>query len=336
MAMYVIRPAKLSDFDSLLRFAEQSGVGMTHLPCQESLLRQKLANLTAVSTLKNQDYLFVLADSENDNLGGTSGVNASVGSTETFHVFSIENMPPLSSRTPLMLENRLLRLKEYQEGPSELCSLFLSPQLRSGGWGKLLSWSRFLFMANFPDRFQSTTMANIRGVIKDDSSIFWEGLGRCFLDMNFTEMMKFRLGHQIKAAEIFPSFPLPVALLSQETRKVMGQAYSQSEPALKMLLEEGFEFLHEIDPYDGGPIIQASTANILAIKNSAVGMVGEIKSSNEEKHGIYSIICNTKLDFRACYGYVKVLSGNNIALAKEVASALQVEIGSHVRYLNIK
>ena len=336
--MRVIRPVKLSDLKALQSFAERSGVGMTHLPNQETLLRSKLQNSIASFTtpsgpLPKGDYLFVLTNSDGDQPGGTCGINASAGSIDPFHVFSVEKMPSLSPRIPPSSENRLLKLKAYQNGPTEICALFLLPELRSGGWGKLLSWSRFLFMASFPDRFQSVSFANMRGFIENNSSIFWDGLGRCFLNMDFAEMMKFRLSNQIQASEIFPNFPIPVALLSKQAQQAIGEVYAQSKPALAMLLAEGFAYAHEIDPYDGGPIIKANTADILAVKNSVIGTVSQIEPTEQDSR--QAILCNAKLDFRACYGSVKVISGNNIALANDVASALQVNVGDNVRYLDM-
>ena len=49
-------------------------------------------------------------------------------------------------------------------GTAELCSLFLHPDWRRDGNGSLLSKSRFLFLAEFPEYFSPRVIAEMRGV----------------------------------------------------------------------------------------------------------------------------------------------------------------------------
>ena len=49
------------------------------------------------------------------------------------------------------------------DGYSELASLFLAPDARGGGLGRLLSFGRLAFMSQHADRFAPRYMADIRG-----------------------------------------------------------------------------------------------------------------------------------------------------------------------------
>ncbi|WP_459617680.1 arginine N-succinyltransferase, partial [Enterobacter hormaechei] len=64
-------------------------------------------------------------------------------------------------------------------GNSELCSLFLHADHRSGLNGKLLSRARFLFIAEFRHLFGDKLIAEMRGMSDEEGrSPFWESLGR--------------------------------------------------------------------------------------------------------------------------------------------------------------
>ena len=64
-------------------------------------------------------------------------------------------------------EIQVLHLVRQHSGPCEICSLFLAPEHRraGGNLSRLLSLSRFLFMAEFAKTFEPTVIAEGPGVI---------------------------------------------------------------------------------------------------------------------------------------------------------------------------
>ena len=58
-------------------------------------------------------------------------------------------------------EIQTLALVEEHNGPCEIGSLFLHPDYRRNGTGRMLSASRFLFMAEHKHRFETQVIAEM-------------------------------------------------------------------------------------------------------------------------------------------------------------------------------
>ena len=46
------------------------------------------------------------------------------------------------------------------------------------------------------------------------------------------------------------------------------------------------------------------------------------------------LLCNNHIDFRACYGTMKILANNSVVLPADIAEGLNVQKGSEVRYVD--
>ncbi len=335
--MYVIRPAEPKDLEDILRFSLAAGIGMTHLPGRKDVL-EKLINKSADSfkesspKIKDEEYMFVLEDLSNHKVGGTCAIHATTGS-RPFYIYRLEKLLPKSKDLAKPKENRVLRLTYYVKGPTEICGLYLQPEYRKEGLGKFLSHSRFFFIANHPERFAKNVIANMRGVIHENSAPFWEAIGRHFLDTDLEKMMKMRIDNEHLVEEIFPPYPICVAILPKEAQEVIGKVHEDTIPALAILEKEGFKFADEIDPVDGGPIVTCSTKELLTAKQSNVCIVSEIISNALEAPPY--LISNTKLAFRACLGTLQMIDEKQVALPAEIAEGLQVQKGDQIRYLKL-
>jgi len=152
--MVVIRPINLSDLPALESLSALTGFGLTTLPRDQKLLRKRIRDsLHGFEKLSDEDppggetYLFVLEDLETGKVVGTSGIVSKVGGFEPFYAYRIETSIHASQQLNVRKEIRTLHLVEEHDGPCEIGSLFLSPDYRKDGNGRLLSLARFLFMA---------------------------------------------------------------------------------------------------------------------------------------------------------------------------------------------
>ena len=66
------------------------------------------------------------------------------------YYYEIKNSIHNSEDLGVHKEIPVLHSRVEHDGPSEIGSLFLSPDYWGGGIGRLLSMSRFLFIASFP------------------------------------------------------------------------------------------------------------------------------------------------------------------------------------------
>lgn len=333
----IIRPVTLKDLEGVEKCAHTAGPGLSHLPKRNDALEHKVqdamnAFAKEVTEPENEEYLFVLADHKTGQIGGTCGIYSRTGTPVPFYSYRIEHAPPLPNNLPGPTENRILHVKCYQSGPTEICALYLLPEFRKEGLGKLLSLNRFLFMASHPHRFTHDVIANMRGVIDQHTSQFWENVGMHFLNLPFEEVMSLRAVSEQFIPYILPQYPVYVTLLPPIVGQVIGATHAHTKPALSMLLHEGFQYIEEIDPFDGGPIISAELQNIRTVKNSIVGQVEKI-SSEPIASGNY-LVSNTRIDFRACYSPLISTPEHKLTIPAEVAEALQIEKGDALRYIS--
>src|SRR6202012_5011720 len=117
--------------------------------------------------------------------------------------------------------------------------LFLAPAYRKDGNGRLLSMSRFLFMAEHPDYVDPTIIAEMRGVVDDQGhSPFWEAVGRHFFDIDFPTADYLSMVNKRFIADLMPKHPIYITLLPREAQAVIGKVHDQTEPAMAMLQQE--------------------------------------------------------------------------------------------------
>jgi arginine N-succinyltransferase len=334
----VVRPIRESDYETFEKFAMTAGAGVTSLPKQSGLLRKKLdralASFNSTEPCDDGLYLFVLEDTSTGELGGTCAINAKTLGSEDGYVFRVEELiyPRTSLPTPKTV--RILQPIQRKIYETEIGGLYLLPKYRKGGLGRLLSLSRFLFIASHPDRFQPTVIAEMRGRIENNMTCpFWDGIGRHFLKLPFNRMVAEVANNPALLTQIIPRFPIYVSLLPVATQRAIGKTHKNTTAALSMLEREGFKYTYEIGVFDGGPKIAAAKQAIRTVAMSQQAIVKELSILPFE--GNRALICNERLDFRCSNCTVKELDGNNVRIHLDVGTVLQVKPGDQVRYISL-
>lgn len=323
--MKIIRPIAESDLDALLYMARTAGAGFTSLPPDRGFLADKIALslrsfAAEVEQAGHERYMFVLADSQTGEVGGCCAVEAACGLDEPFYNYHVGTT--VHASRPLKVYNRIptLYLSNDYTGTSVMCSLYLRPEFRAGGAGRLLSKCRFLFMANHPRRFAERVIAEMRGVSDEAGrSPFWEGLGRHFFSIEY-EQAEHIVGQGNKAfiAELMPPHPIYSVLLPDEAREVMGRVHPHTAPALHLLEQEGFRYQGYIDIFDGGPTVEAPLAEIRSVRKSQLLPV-RIGVPDE---GPLHLVANTALDGFRCTLLPVLPASDHLVLDAAAAQAL--------------
>jgi arginine N-succinyltransferase len=335
MGLKLIRPIRLDDLDALLGLAQGAGVGFTSLPPERHFLQEKIelserSFAAEPATAGHERYMFVLEDAATGQIGGCCAVEAACGLDEPFYNYHVGTT--VHAHRELKVYNQLptLYLTNDYTGTSVLCSLYLSPDFRSGGAGHLLSRSRFLLMAQYPRRFASKVIAEMRGVSDERGrSPFWEGLGRHFFSIDYGRAEHLvGMGNKAIIAELMPKHPIYAVLLPPEARAVLGKVHPQTAPALHLLERENFRMQGYIDIFDGGPTVEAPLAEIRSIKRSRLvkAVAGPPLAG-----GMPHLVANTALA-----GYRCVLANLNpgdgsAPLPPEAMQALGAHAGDVVR-----
>lgn len=336
--MIVIRPVTQKDLSSLSEFSFESMLGMTNLPRDRDKLELKIIHSEAcfqrhIQKPGLEEYYFVLEDLTTGRIGGICGILAENSLSRSFF-YKVETIPNEAKHLATPKELKILKVVCNVTHCSEVCSLYVLPTFRHSGQGRLLSLSRYLFMAAHPKRFEKKIVAEMRGYVDQRQiSPFWDSVGKHFCNLSFVELMVQLDQDRTFITEILPKYPLYIDLLPKEAQEVIGKTHEGSKPALDMLIQEGFTLKDEIDIFDAGPLLSAPLSEIRTVKQSA--LVTVTKTDDLLIDETDYILGNDKLDFRACYGKLKFTSKDAAIINVEVAEALKVSQGDQIRYVAI-
>jgi arginine N-succinyltransferase len=334
--MMVIRPIRAADYPALYAMAVESGHGFTSLPVNDELLQRKINRseqsfVKEVSKPGDEGYLFVLEDTSSGHICGTSAIEAAVGLDDAFYHYHLGKVVHTSRALGVYNTVDILTLCNDYTGATELCTLFLREDRRLKHNGRLLSRFRFLFMAEFRQRFADRVIAELRGVSDEKgNSPFWRWLEEHFFSVDFpTADYLTGIGQKVFIAELMPKYPIYVSLLSKEAQAVIGQVHEKTKPALALLQTEGFSTTGYVDIFDAGPTVEAKLEHIRTARNSRRLQVRIAPVSGGQPY----LICNTQLDqFRATWTHLHVLESEfSVNLPPEVAASLGVVDGDWVR-----
>lgn len=336
--MIIIRPIQRNDQEAFAEFSFESLLGMTNLPRNREKLLDKIIHSEnsfsqSVQEPGEEEYYFVLEDLTTGRIGGICGILAK--STQSFtYCYHIKTLPFCAKHFSTPKEIQVLKIMANPPNSSEICALYLQPSFRHSGQGRLLSLSRFLFIAAHPKRFKKKMIAEMRGYIDQRQiSPFWEGIGHHFCQLSFIELMTQLESNHAFIPEILPPFPIYISLLPKETQEAIGKVHDQTKPAYQMLLQENFSFDDRVDIFEGGPILAAPTSKIRAIKQSALVSVRLTSDPlTEEKE---YLLGNERIDFRACIGQMQLISKKEALINEQAADALLIKEGDRIRYVSI-
>jgi arginine N-succinyltransferase len=340
--MYVIRPITLEDLPALLELTRITGFGLTTLPNDEKLLRRRIKeSLRGFDKLADDDppigetYLFVMEHLPTKEICGTCGIVSKVGGFEPFYAYRIETEIHASEVLHTRKEIRTLHLVQMHSGPCEIGTLFLSPKHRSGGNGRLLSLSRFLFMANYPAYFDPMVIAEMRGVVDDQGgSVFWDAVGRHFFDIDYPKADLLSMVNKRFIADLMPKHPIYIPLLPKDAQAVIGEVHEQTRPALKILQSEGFECCDMLDIFEAGPVVRCALTEIRAIRESRIATIASLVSDTVESEPF--AIANCREPFRAATAMLHINDPAQFSLPPDLAAALNVQPGNKIRYVPLK
>lgn len=334
-----LRPATLNDHGPILELARQAGFGMTSLPPDSAVLQAKIeasvASFAGKCPKKGQEsFLFVLEDADRGgHIAGTCGIMAHIGLSQPFYSYKLTTITQVSTQLDIFSKQTILQVTNDLTGATEIGSLFLQPGYRRDRMGKMMSLSRFMFMAAYPEFFADQVVAEMRGVhdVNGDAP-FYNALPRKFFEMNFAraDYVNATQGNQF-INDLMPKYPIYLSLLPKSARQVVGQVNSASEPAKALLERQGFKFNGYIDIFDGGPTLLAERKHIDVIARSRHGKVVAIAELDEETSKF--IVSNDQFEhFRCTVGRVEIDGDGGLSITPRLARRAGVQLGDELRY----
>ncbi len=334
---FVLRPVGEHDLPGLRHLADVIQDGLTTLPPEDSALEDRInQSLRAfdrrIKKAGSDHYLFVLEEVGSGAVVGTSAIIARVGGFDPFYTYEVRRERLVHQSLGIDHELDVLHLKLDHKGPSEVCTLSLRPEFRRAGRGVLLSLSRFLFMACFPQRFDERVIAELRGFTNEaGASPFWEAIGRHFFAQSFAQAdFQSGIGQKDFIRDLMPKYPIYSATLPEEAQAVIGRVHRDAEPALKILLSQGFERTNEVDIFDAGPLVTASRSSIKAVQESQFGEIATVREPHDRS---FYLVGHAALNFRACLAPLEINIDKTVIISERTAEILEVAVGDRLIFL---
>lgn len=336
--MLIQRLCTLDDLDQIERLALASPVGITSLPADRERLSVIIEGTDAVmdeavAFTGDERYFFVLEDVASGRLVGCSSVISAAGFSQPFYTFRNEVFVHASRELGLHNRIHVLSLCHDLTGHSLLTGFYLDPAWHSHDALRLNACGRLLFAASHPQRFADSIAVEISGISDEEgNSPFWDGVCRHFFDVDHAEAERLgsSLGRSV-LAELLPGYPLYVPMLPDSAQEAIGQVRPASQRVYDILMDEGFESDNYIDIFDGGPVVQAHTAELTTVRCSQVARVriGEPLPAT----GSWLVANQRVRDFRACLCPLNWTPGEPLMLDEQLARLLRVADGDHVRLI---
>lgn len=329
---FVIRAVNREDLTHLTDLAKQ--FNLLNLPGDKKILAEKIerseASFAGDLPKYKSEYLFVLEDTEENMIVGSSLILAKHGSDEVPHsYFKILKRDHFSQDLGLGFIHQVLRFQVDYDGPTEIGGLLVDKMYRRRPekLGRQISLARFIYMGLNPDRFEERVLCELTPPLTDEGrSEFWEALGRRFTGLPYQEADKLSQTNKEFIEALFPEEDIYLSLLDAKARLVLGRVGEATKPAQHLLEGIGFEYLDEVDPFDGGPHYGAKTREILPIKLGKKVLLGEFADAAYKTQGLIGFGTN---DFRCIMSSYEIRDGV-VSIPKQSRELLNAEIDQEV------
>ena len=116
------------------------------------------------------------------------------------------------------------------------------------------------------------------------------------------------------------------------TREVLGMVHTSTQPARRLLEQEGMHYEGYVDIFDAGPVLQGRVSDLRAVRESVLAVADEGTPEGDTEH---MLVSNTQLDnFRMILTRAVPGSGRVLLSAQEMAQ-LHLRAGDTVRTLTL-
>jgi arginine N-succinyltransferase len=292
---FVLRSVQLQDLRSLQDLASQ--FSLLNLPADRKILSEKIersiASFAGELSRRESEYLFVVEDPETETIVGSSLILAKHGTEDVPHYyFKLIKKDRFSDDLGIGFIHQVLRLQEDTDGPTEIGGLLIDRghRRRPEKLGKQISLVRFLYMGMAPSEFEKRVLCELTPPLGDGGrSEFWEALGRRFTGLPYQEADLISQRNKEFISSLFPEVDIYLCLLDSKARLVMGNVGDETRPAQHLLESIGFQYLHEVDPFDGGPHYGANLADITIVKNGKWAVLGNSEKAQFSSRALVGI-----------------------------------------------
>ena len=97
-------------------------------------------------------------------------------------------------------------------------------------------------------------------------NLLWDAFGAHFTGLSYREADHLSSRNKRFIADLFPQDPVYSTLFPQEVQDIIGTTNESAKAAVAILEKLGFRYLHQVDPFDGGPYFGAARDAIGSVR----------------------------------------------------------------------
>lgn len=358
--MFYIRQSKPDDIATLLKLARM--VYFFNLPPDERILAEKIAHSTRcfaraatrlasaraprTARVKSADgglaemdaesdlFMFSILDADTHALVGTSQIRAHQGGPGNPNwSLKLSERKFFSPRLGQGTTHTVAKLHGDESGPTEIGGLILDPGFRGRkpSPGKFLSFVRFHFIALHRKLFADTILAEMMApVTSDGDSVFWDHVGRKFIPVKYAEADRFCQHNRGFIEELLPKEEIYLTLLPLEVQNIVAMVGRDTLPARALLESLGFRYRGYIDPFDGGPHLDAPTDSISLVTATTRAKLGKPTTEDRCKAVAIFSTLSDEPEFRSVLAPFRTDASGAVQLPQQFIRRLHAEPGDSV------
>ncbi|MCU0689230.1 MAG: arginine N-succinyltransferase [Phycisphaerales bacterium] len=294
-----------------------------------------LKGLTGKSPL----FMFVLEEIESAGVIGTSQIISRMGGPGHPNIsLQLARKEMFSRDLQTGVTHTVFRRYLDESGPTEIGGLILQPSFRGHRQklGRLISLIRFHYMALYRQMISDRVIAELMGPMSADGHVpFWEHFGRHFINMTYDQADRFCQESKEFMLSLLPSEDVYLTLLAPECRAAVGQVGEDTRPAKRLLEKQGFKHFQRVDPFDGGPHLEAHTDEITMVRQTRLTTLAQpVKdavagASGLREYGVVSVV-DSEGEFRATQSAYGLDRAGKVILPRQIMDLLRGEPGMSV------
>lgn len=333
--MFVVRHAIEEDVPTLIRLARTVHSG--NLPADTVVMRDRVewSNECFAGRAGDQPsvYMFVLEETATGRVVGTSSLMSGKGTEDQPRLFlRVRKREHYSRDLQAGQVQMTLQLGLDCSGPTEMGGLVIGPSWRNSPHrlGSMLSKVRFAYVGLHPEMFNHRFIGEIMGdLTADGRTMLWDHLGRRFINLSYVDADTFSRTSKEFISSLFPEGEIYVSLLPPEARRLIGRVSPAAVPALRMLERQGFRRCDEVDPFDGGPNVEAERDEIPLVKQTVRRTIDHLHAGDVDGHECFVTTCEGD-GFRCIRAQLGGGPDEPIVLSEAAAQLLGVAVGDSV------
>lgn len=314
-----------------------AGGGAGHAGGRRRALPESSALAGGLRALTGKSPLFMFVMEQLDNNGGVVGTSQIIskmgGPGHPNVALQLSRREMFSESLQVGVTHTVAKIRLDETGPTEIGGLILQPSLRGHRLklGRFVAQVRFHFMGLYRQFFADRVLAEMMGPITADGhNPFWEYCTRCFINLTYEQADKFCQQSKEFILTLFPREEIYLTLIAPEARAVVGTVGPETVPAKRMLEKLGFKYYHRIDPFDGGPHLEAPTDSISLVQATGRAPLAAPADAGAEgslsEHGYVSVI-DADGEFRAVETDYGLDKHGRVVLPREAFRAMSAEPG---------